>query len=328
MIANIGIDVGKEKIDVCWLRDKATGKKKTKVFKNGQKYFEAIAAWLVKNTGVEPSDILVTLEPTGIYHEALCYFLSDAGFNIFVANPGKARKHSDALSATHKTDKIDAYLLAEFGAAQKLPIKLWKPEAPEVRELRALLRRLSALEKDLQREENRLEASEISQASERVIASLKNMIDALKEEIKQLQKTIDDHIDNHPQMKRNRELLKSIKGIGDVMSREMVYLFASKQFNSAKQLAAYLGVIPMLKESGTLKGRTMMSKCGPARIRAKLYMAAIVASQHNLDIKAQKDRLLNSGKNKMQALGAAMRKLVQICFGVIKNQTEYSPQTV
>ena len=112
------------------------------------------------------------------------------------------------------------------------------------------------------------------------------------------------------------------------MSRELVCLFASKTFTSAKQVAAYIGVIPRIRESGTLKGRTMMSKVGNARIRSKLYMAAVCASTHNPDIKAQKARLLKAGKVKMQALGAAMRKLVQICFGVIKHQTEYQPQTL
>ena len=154
------------------------------------------------------------------------------------------------------------------------------------------------------------------------------MIGALEAEVKRLQRDIDDQINQYPELKRNRELLESIKGIGPVMSRELVCLFASKTFTSAKQVAAYIGVIPRIRESGTLKGRTMMSKVGNARIRSKLYMAAVCASTHNPDIKAQKARLLKAGKVKMQALGAAMRKLVQICFGVIKHQTEYQPQTL
>jgi len=151
---------------------------------------------------------------------------------------------------------------------------------------------------------------------------------ALEAEIKRLQEDIDNHINHYPKLKRNRQLLESIKGIGPVMSRELVYLFASKCFVNAKQVAAYLGLIPKLKESGKFKGRTMLSKAGSARIRAKLYMAAVCASTHNPDIKAQKMRLLKAGKVKMQALGAAMRKLIQICFGVIKHQTEYQPQAV
>ncbi|EGG92796.1 Il-IS_3, transposase [gamma proteobacterium IMCC1989] len=106
----------------------------------------------------------------------------------------------------------------------------------------------------------------------------------------------------------------------------MVYLFAAKSFVNAKQVAAYLGLIPRLNESGVFKGRTTLSKSGPSRVRAKLYLASVSASTHNHEIKAQRDRLLKAGKTKMQALCAAMRKLVQICFGVIKNQTEYQFQ--
>jgi transposase len=195
-----------------------------------------------------------------------------------------------------------------------------------LRELKVMLRRLDALEKDLQREHNRQEAARVSLPSERVAQSLEDMIATLKAEIQCLQQDIDDHIDRFPELKRNRELLQSIKGIGSVMSRELVYLFASKRFQSARQAAAYLGLIPKLRESGTLKGRTTLSKVGSARLRAKLYMAAVSASTHNPDIKAQKARLLKAGKTKMQALGAAMRKLIQICFGVITHQSEYQPQ--
>jgi transposase len=103
----------------------------------------------------------------------------------------------------------------------------------------------------------------------------------------------------------------------------MVYLFAAKSFVNAKQVAAYLWLIPRLNESGVFKGQTTLSKSGPSRIRAKLYLASVAASTHNDEIRAQRDRLIKAGKTKMYALCAAMRKLVQICFGVIKNQTEY-----
>ena len=321
-----GIDVSKEKFDIGWLRDVATGKKKTKVFKNTAQGHQQAADWLLKNIKTKAQEIVIVLEPTGVYHEALLYFLHNCGFKILLVNPGKAKKYAESINIIHKTDKLDALMLAYYGHAQRSKLMLWQPEAPEVRELKVMIRRLDALEKDLQREHNRQEASQVSLSSDRVIESLKSMIEALTAEIKRLQQDIDNHINRFPELKRNRELLESIKGIGSVMSRELVYLFASKKFKSAKQAAAYMGLIPKLRESGKLKGRTTLSKIGSARIRAKLYMAAVSASMHNPDIKAQKERLLKAGKTKMQALGAAMRKLIQICFGVIKHQTEYRLQ--
>jgi transposase len=323
-----GIDVSKEKFDVGWLRDVKTGKKKTKVFKNTRAGHQQVQDWLLNNLKVPAQDIVITLEPTGVYHEALMYFLHDCGFQVLLVNPGKARKYAESLNQIHKTDKLDAVTLAWYGHAQQHKLTLWQPEAPEIRELKVMIRRLDALEKDLQREQNRQEAAQVSLSSDRVAQSLKDMIETLKAEIERLQQDIDNHIDRFPELKRNRQLLQSIKGIGTVMSRELVYLFASKRFKSAKQAAAYIGLIPKLRESGKFKGRTMLSKIGSARIRAKLYLAAVCASTHNPDIKAQKARLLKAGKVKMQALGAAMRKLIQICFGVIKHQCEYQPQLV
>ena len=120
--------------------------------------------------------------------------------------------------------------------------------------------------------------------------------------------------------------MQSIKAVGPVTSRLMLSVIPSRPFKKASQVAAYLGLVPVLYESGTFKGRSHLSKRGPANIRAKLYMAAVVAIKHNPDIKAQYERLLLNGKTKMQAIGAAMRKLVQICFGVVKHQREYQSQ--
>ena len=322
---SIGIDFSKDKLDICWLRDVQANKKKTKVFRNQRKEFGAIADWIRKNTKAEPQEVLITAEPTGVYHEACIYFLHEQGFNIYLANPGKAKQFTQAIGLVHKTDKSDAYALARYGA-DKSDLELWLPEAPEVRELKALMRRLDALEKDYQREVNRLEASETSDVSERVLQSLHDMVAVIESEIRKLKADIDDHIDRHPHLKKNRQLLASVKGVGEVVSRELTYLFAAKSFKHAKQVACYAGLIPKLQDSGKQRGRSSLSKEGPSRIRAKLYMAAIVATQHNPAVHRQYHRLLSAGKTKMQALGAAMRKLLQICFGVVKNQREYTPQ--
>ena len=326
MFTFVGIDVSKNKLDFCWLRNAETGKRKSKSFKNTPQEHNSCSTWLLNVTKQPVEDIVLVVEPTGVYHEGLVYTLHDSGFKILQVNPSKASQYAKALNLEHKTDKSDAYMLSQYGYAQQTKMEFWAPEPPEVRELKVLLRRLDALESDLQREMNRMEASEFSLPSQRVVQSLKAMIDRLKAEIETLKQDIDDHIDQYPDLKTNRALLESIKGIGSVMSRELVYLFAAKNFKTAKQVAAYCGLIPRLNESGNFKGRTTLSKKGPSKIRAKLYMAAISASQHNPQIKAQKERLLRAGKTPMQALGAAMRKLIQICFGVVKHQNEYQPQ--
>ncbi|WP_370280201.1 IS110 family transposase [Pontibacterium sp.] len=321
----IGIDVSKDKLDLGWLRDLTSNKKKTKVFKNHSAELTRVSDWILKNTKSGPQDILVTVEPTGVYHEALLYHLHECGFQVFLPNAALVKAFMQSLGTVHKTDKSDAIILARYGA-QKPDRQLWQPEAPEIRELKAMMRRLDALEKDHQRELNRLEASEITGTSERVLQSLKDMIAVLEQEIRNLQQDIDDHIDRHPPLRNNRQLLQSITGVGPGVSREMVSMLTAKAFRSAKQAANYVGVIPRIQESGKFIGCSRLSKEGPARLRAKLYMAAIVAKQHNPLIKQHYERLLANGKNKMQAIGAAMRKLVHLCYGVVKNQEKFQLQ--
>ena len=324
----IGIDVSKHKFDIAWLRDASRGKVKTKTFKNQVSNFGPIGDWRVNKTGASPESILITVEPTSTYHENLIHHLHDQGFQIFLANPGNARKHAQAMGSTHKTDKADSVMLARFGMHQDSAgnLTLWEPEPPEARHLQDMLRRLDALEQDRQRQLNQREAYEQAGSSASVLDSIDRIIAAFDQAIDELRAAIDDHIDKHPQLKHNRELIKSIQGVGDVTARELTSLFAAKQFRNARQASAYLGLIPGQAESGQFKGQTRLTKTGPSRIRAKLYMAAVAAGTHNPDIRAQKLRLRGQGKTPMQALGAAMRKLVQICFGVVQHQQVYQPQ--
>jgi transposase len=326
MKAFIGIDVSKDTLDVCWLRDAITGKKKSKSLKNNPQGWALLYQWLVKTTGRAPKEMAITLEPTGVYHEGVMYGLHAQGFTIDCVNPAKAKDYAKSLNQTHKTDSLDALCLASYGHARQYQFTPWEPESDTVRALKAKVRRLEALNKDLQRELNRKESYEVSAASDVVIDSSKQMIEVLKQQINALSQDIDDDIDKDPTLKKDRELLHSIKGVGEVVSRHMLSLFSAKHFKNAKQVAAYLGLIPKLNESGKQKGKTTLSKKGPSDLRAKLYMAAVVATTHNPEFKALKQRLIARGKSKMVAICAAMRKLVQVCFGVIKHQSEYAPQ--
>jgi transposase len=148
----------------------------------------------------------------------------------------------------------------------------------------------------------------------------------MEAELKRLQRAIDDHIDRHPELKRDMALLTSIPAVGVRVGNNLLAIIHAHRFESAEQVAAYLGLVPVERQSGSsVLGRAKLSKAGPARVRAVLYMAAIVATQYNPHIKALYERLLARGKSRMSALGAAMRKLVHLCFGVIKTQLPYQP---
>ena len=322
----IGIDVSKNKLDIAWLKATDNLKFKTKVFKNNPSDYPAIVTWLKSNVTDDLSDVHVTVEATGVYHENVAYYLHDQGLNISIVNPAFVRSFADSLGSRHKTDKQDSILLARYTHNTKPD--LWTPPPAEARHLKSLLSRLDALQEDLQREENRQEKADATDTAAIVKASIEQMIVALKEAIAKINDDIDHHITSHPNLKQDQDLLKTIKGVGKVTSRQMLSLMHNKSFTKASQAAAFLGLIPKQVQSGQFKGRTRLAKNGSSHIRAKLYMAAVVSTKWNPDIKAQYERLLKNGKCKMQAICAAMRKLVHICFGVLKHQMPYQPQPV
>lgn len=320
MIHYMGIDVSKNKLDLAWLKEPDSLKVKTKSFSNDPKHFTQIIDWLNDN-GLTLTDIHIVLEATGVYHENIAYYLHDKGILVSIINPAYVKSYADSLGSRNKTDKKDSIILARYAHSAKPDT--WTPPPAEARHLKSLLSRLDALQQDLQREHNRQEKALATDTAPIVKQSIEQMITALQTAIDKLNHDIDDHIDKHPTLKHDQQLLQTINGVGTVVSRQMVSLFHNKTFTSASQVSAFLGLVPKQHESGLFKGKSRLAKNGSASIRAKLYMATVVATKFNPDIKHQYERLQNNGKCKMQALCASMRKLVQICFGVFKHQSPY-----
>ena len=324
----IGADIDKRKVHCVLLLDPVTGKKRSKVVPNTPEGMGQLLAWGCKQTGGSVGELQVIMEATGPYHESAAYTLYEAGATVSVVNPKLIKDYAKGIGHKAKNDPRDALALADYGANQHP--RPWQPPPPEFRQLHALLQRLEALEKDLQRERNRQEKATISAASAKVLASLERSIAFLEQEKKRLLGEIDEHIDGHPHLREDRDRLLSIPGIGAVLSRwALTLLQHGQRFSSAAQFAAYLGLIPSEHRSGeTVYKRPQLSKTGPGHLRAKFYMAAMVAVRYNPVVRAHYERLIERGKCKMSALGGAMRKLAHICFGVIKNQTDFQAQTL
>jgi len=317
----LGVDVAKKKLD-CMLLDTSSGKLKSKSVPNTPDGFTALLEWLEKNKFVNPH---VVMEPTGMYHEGAALALADAGLVVSLVNPAQLRAFAQGLGVKTKTDKADSAVLARFGATQQ-PAP-WQPPSPSARRLKALLTRRDAVADDLQRERNRQEANDFSSVPETVSDSIAESIAFIEAELKRLEKMITQHINDDPDLRNKKDLLETIPGVGPRVSGHMTALFAGRTFGSAEQLAAYLGLVPVMWESGTsVRGRPHMSKAGPAYLRKVLYMPAIGARRWNPHIKALNDRLLAKGKSKMAAIGAAMRKLAHLCFGVINSGKPYDPK--
>lgn len=314
----IGIDISKLKFDLCLLRE--NGKLKHKVFANSAAGFAQLSAWLTKQ---RVQSVHVCMEATGTYAEPLALYLYEAGHLVSVVNPAKIKAYAQSHLSRTKTDKADAQLIAQFCLERHPPA--WQPLPQEIGDLQALVRRLEALSEMRQMEVNRLSAGV---RTERVRSSLARLITYLDQEIVDTEALISDHIDSHPTLREQNELLLSIPGIGETTSAKfLAEILDVKLYASARQLAAFAGLAPRLHESGSsVKKRARLSKVGTPRLRKALYFPAISAMRHNPQVRALSLRLKERGKCPMQIIGAAMRKLVHIAYGVLKSGERFKAE--
>ena len=316
----LGIDISKLKLDLCLLRD--NGKLKHKVFSNAATGFLQLSAWLQKQ---KVECVHACMEATGTYGDALATYLSDAGHRVSIINPAVIKAYAQSYLSRTKTDKVDATLIARFCHERKPP--QWQPLPQEVRELQALVRRLESLLEMRQMEENRLQAGV---AASTVRDSLTEHISFLDQEIARTEGLTGDHIDQYPSLREQKELLISIPGIAQTTAAKLLAeILDVKLYKSARQLAAFAGLVPRLHESGSsVRRKARLSKVGAPRLRKALYFPAIAAIKHNPSIKAMSLRLKERGLCPMQIIGAAMRKLVHLAYAVLKSGKPFDPALV
>lgn len=315
----VGIDVSKSKLDVALLDD--NGKTKSHVFNNDAKGLAALLAWL-QSRGCDKATTKVCMEATGPYSEAPATALSDDGWFVSVVNPARIKGFAQGQMVRNKTDQVDAALLARF--AQTMQPEAWTPPPQEIRALRALVDRLQALKEMHQQEANRLEAA-LNQPS--MQASIQSHMQWLQESIKALEQEINDHIDRHPGLQSDVKLITSIPGLGNTTAAKVLaYLGDVRRFKTSKALAAFIGVTPRRKESGSsVRGRSSISRSGHAHIRHGLYMPAMVALKYNPLISVFGQRLKSQGLAPKAVISASMHKLVRLIYGVIKSGVAFNP---
>jgi transposase len=317
----LGVDVAKNKLDVGLLNPE-NDQRRAKTVPNTPEGFTELRDGLIRQKVPDLGQVHLILEATGVYHEPVALWFFAAGASVSVVNPAQTKAFGQGLAVRTKTDARDSHVLARYGAL--VQPALWQPPTPEIRELHALIARLDAVEADLRREQNRQEKAEVVPRPAPVTESLTQHIDFLKAEATRLQTALQDHIDRHPSLRQDRDLWLSIPAVGEKTAQRWVAVLRSRPFQSADQATAFLGLVPIECQSGSsLHRRPRLSKAGAPRIRAALYMAAVVATRYNPHIRTLYERLLARGKAKMAALGAAMRKLVQLAFGVLKHQQPY-----
>jgi len=318
--AVVGIDVSKKKLDVAILID---GKTKAKVLENSATGHRALLDWLGK-CKVPLAALHVCMEATGAYSEPVALALHHAGLLVSVVNPACIKGFGHSENIRNKNDAIDAGLIARYCAAMKP--QPWSPPPLEQRQLRAWSQRIQALKDIRQQEENRLEALAVSDMGQ-VAQHVKQHIVWLNTEIDKLERDISDHIDRHPGLKRDADLLASIPGVGmATVAKILGQLGDIRRFDNAKAFAAFLGLTPRQRSSGSsIKGRTVISRTGNTSLRSALYMPSLVARRHNPILQRFAQRLAATGMAKKAVIGAVMHKLAHLIYGVIHNGKPFDP---
>jgi len=312
----LGIDVSKESLDVHLI---FRNQSKSAVFENSPIGHKRLICWLKRRCGQE--QVHACMEATGMYAFPIAERLYEAKQQVSVINPARISAYAKSQLARNKTDQIDAAIIADFCRTQTP--SAWHPPREGLRELQALVRLLEDLTATRQAEINRLKSGVRSADVARI---LEEHICYLDDQIKGIEQIIKTHITHDADLRRKKQLLLSIPGIGEktahIILGEILYF---DSFENAKQVVAFAGLNPRQRLSGKMKGRSPISKTGNAHLRKALYFPAISAKKHNPVVRQFCARLEENGLTSMEMIVAGMRKLLHIAFGVLKNDCPFDP---
>lgn len=304
---SIGIDVSKSVLDVS-------------AYPSGNTWQVEYSAPGITALGEELAALgpaVVVVEATGGLEISLTAALGVAGLPVAVVNPRQVRDFARATGRLAKTDKLDAQLLAQFGAMVQPPTRPL-PDAQH-RELQAMVTRRQQLIEMLTAERNRSRRT-----TPRVRQQIEVHVQWLREQLREVDRNLEDFVRSSPLWQEDAKVLRSAPGVGPIVTATLIARLPELGSLNCKQVAALVGVAPFNRDSGTLRGkRTVWG--GRGALRTALYMAALVATRHNPVLRAFYQRLCNAGKPKKVALIACMRKLLTILNSMIKHHRTWNP---
>ena len=303
---HIGIDVSKATLDVA-----ISNQKEIKSFSNDEKGINQIINYLKRE-----KPVLIVMESTGGLEKLLAASLAEYSLPVVVVNPRQVRDFAKAKGRLAKTDNIDARILAEFACDIHPEIRPLTDAQTE--EIKAILVRRQQLIAMITMEKNRLYT-----ANRIVVLSIEENLKWLKQQLDNLDKDIEAKIKSSPIWKEKDDLLKSVPGVGQVLSMTLLGTLPELGNLTRKQVAALAGVAPFNRDSGKYRGKRT-TKGGRARVRPPLYMATLAATRFNPVIKEYYAHLLDMGKIKKVALTACMRKLLVILNAILREHRPWS----
>lgn len=308
----LGVDVSKAHLDCAVL---IGGKSRNKRFANSPAGVLALLGWLPHHGAATAA---ACMEATGVYWELAATTLADAGHRVSVVNPALVKAYAQSEGLRVKTDAVDARVLARFCREKQPPA--WHPPSPSERALRALVLRHQALVDIQTQEKNRLLV-----ARPEVQASVQAHLHWLEQALDEIETAIARHIDDDPDLRGRRDLLDSIPGLGE-RTIAVLLAYCGQPFASARQFVAFAGLSVRIHESGSsVRAKPRLSKVGHAALRRALYMPAMVTLYRTGWGRVFRDRLRAKGKPPKLIIGAMMRKLAQVAFGVLQSGKPFDP---
>jgi transposase len=304
----VGIDVSKLQLDVCCL----SSEERSGTIPNEP---AAIAKFVVEMQEEQP--VLIVLEATGGLEMLVSSALAVVGLPVVVVNPRQVRDFARASGLLAKTDKLDARVLAQFGRVMNPTPRSIPDECAQ--QLQALMARRRQILDMITAENNRLSLS-----PRPVREDIRKHITWLQRRLKQIDKDLDGAVRNSPIWREKDNLLKSVPGVGPVLSMTLLANLPELGTLNRRKIAALVGVAPFNRDSGTLRGRRTIWG-GRSAVRAVLYMATLSAVRFNPVIRQFHERLKAAGKAPKVALTACMRKLLVILNAVIRNERPWQP---
>lgn len=312
----IGIDIAKEKFDAALKRG---NKFINTAFKNNASGFNAFEEWVKKHT----ANPWVCLEATGSYGESIAEYLASENIAVSVCNPLQIKNYAKSILVRNKNDTIDAKIIAAY-AEERKPRRFTAPSEAK-KYVRGLLQLIDTLQGQKQQLSNQLESTLL----EPIRKEIKKAIKAIEKRAAELDKKLKSSIKENSEHSEIRRRIKTVKGLGEKTVQAVIaYLPNINDFQNAKQLAAYAGLNPKQHQSGKFSGKTTLSKIGNARIRKALYMPAMVVKNTNSHFGSFCQRLEKNGLTPKAIIGAVMRKLIHIIFGILKHQQDFNPALV
>lgn len=316
----IGIDVAKASLSVAlW---QAQHGERVGTFANHPQGWEQLAQVLRERLG--PEAVWVVLEPTGGYELAFALWARAQGWRVSLPHPLLVHRWAQGIGRRSKTDRQDALLLAQYGAERQPPG--WTPLAQEVSALEAWVERRRQIEQWMQQEQRRLEQGRDRPGIPRgVLESIERHLEQLEAERREIEAALTAHLRQHHALQEQYERVQSVPGIGRKNGAAVVVLLARWQARTegkgtAKGLAAYVGLDPQTKQSGTsLKAHALISRQGDPEMRRLLYMGALGALRGKNAVRQFYDRLVGRGKAKKVALLAAARKVLVWAWAVFQS---------